>query len=103
MDETSRWKADGDLYNGGIQQLLHNLSTEKQSNMVVPDMTPWKYHTLNILAKYGEPQSNQDSIHLHLKNLWAKNKLSDSKRKNTDTYRIWHILGQINDMGKKLE
>lgn len=66
-------------------------------------MTPWKHHTLNILAKYGEPESNQDSVHLHLKNLWEKNKLSDSKRKNTDTYRIWHILGQIDDMGKKLE
>ena len=28
MDETSRWKVDGDLYNGRIQQLLHKYTDQ---------------------------------------------------------------------------
>ena len=67
-DETSRWKAmvifTVEGFNSHYTNLI-NLNTNRETGIVVLDNdATWNMvwcHTLNITAKYDEPESNQGS------------------------------------------
>lgn len=71
-----------------------NTSTEKQSDIVVLNMMQHeKYHTPSIPAKYGEPESNQDSgASFHLQKLWEKGTNGVMAQGRKHTSRVWNVL-----------